>query len=67
MYDDGFDNWLYNQLKNYENRNKAITKCAECKEDLHENEDCYCISGEYYCEECINDSKVTLDEEDFKF
>lgn len=67
MYNDCYDQWLFDQLRNHENKNKVIVECAECRGDLHENEDCYYISGEYYCEECIRGARVTLDEEDFKF
>ena len=56
-----YDAYLSNELAKHESKYNVIEHCHECECELHECEDCYCIAGEYYCEDCIRSSRVTLD------
>jgi hypothetical protein len=65
MFEDlpGYDAWLTNPDK-YETEPAVIEQCYWCKEDLYEGDECYFMNGVYYCKECIEEARVTLDAEE---
>ena len=56
-----YDMFLSNELAKEETKYQVVEHCKECSCELHECEDCYCIGGDYYCEDCVRYSRVTLD------
>ena len=60
------DAYWENRREQYEGGDlTVVASCMDCGRDLYECEDCYYINGEYYCDDCIRDSAVTLDEVDY--
>lgn len=55
----GYDEWKTTPSDIREPR--VVTNCYSCQDELYENDECYYIDGEYYCECCIDNAKVTLD------
>lgn len=64
MYEDlpGYDMW---KTTPPEPRPPKIATCCHCCHvDMYEGEECYYIDGEYYCDDCVIEAKVTLDRVD---
>lgn len=57
-----FDKHLDYELAEHEKRCEPeyITNCENCCCVLYEGEEAYKLDGEYYCEVCIDKSKITL-------
>lgn len=58
-----YDLYLSNCIDEYEKKNTGVCECCLCHQQLFYNDECYYIDNEYFCEECIERSKVTLDPE----
>lgn len=56
-----WDEHLNNLINKHCSDPKSVCKCVECSDDIFAGYDCYYINGEYYCEDCVNGFKVTLD------
>ena len=46
---------------------RAVEKCSKCGCDMYNGDNCYYIDDNKYCEECINDSKVILDVDEYTY
>lgn len=44
--------------------NREIHTCSSCGEGLYEGNDAYYINGEYYCETCIDNSRMVIEREE---
>lgn len=54
-----FDRWDAEQ----ERRLARLPKCTVCGEPIHQ-EDAVCIDGKYYCDDCLDEMRVTIGEVD---
>lgn len=39
---------------------KGVYTCAYCDDPIVDGEDCFCIDGEYYHEDCFGDCAATI-------
>lgn len=46
---------------------RAVEKCSKCGCAMYNGDNCYYIDDNKYCEECINDSKVILDVDEYTY
>lgn len=56
-----YDLYMSNRLAEYEERRLGLCECVLCGRQLYNEQTCYYIYGEYYCEDCIEQSRVQLD------
>ena len=56
-----YDLYMSNRLAEYEERRLGLCECVLCGRQLYNEQTCYYIDGEYYCE----DSRVQLDPHGF--
>lgn len=38
-----------------------IEHCAICDSELYEDDTCYYLQGQYFCEECVHSANIKLD------
>jgi hypothetical protein len=43
---------------------RAVYTCANCGDDIYEGDDVFDISGEHWCEACIDDCRHTAEFEE---
>lgn len=61
-----YDRYLYQKQEEYDSkRTKVVEECFECGNDLYENEECYYIGGNYYCQNCIDSAFMTLESRNY--
>lgn len=44
-------------------KKKVVEKCIICHTNLYEDDKCYYLNGQYFCEDCVNSSNFKLDNE----
>lgn len=61
MMMDNYDLWIQHDAE-MEERLSRLPVCDECGETI-QDEHCYCINGNYICEDCLNDRyRVCVDD-----
>ncbi len=63
LYND-FDSYLAKETNKYMQSTEAkhIENCSKCDCKLYDNDEAYLIDGSYYCEDCICDFKVDMND-----